>query len=188
MAEDDGHGRELSEESQLDDQISSIEETFGEVIPRHRKVLQEEEDVVKKLEIAHRIIHNSEAVTQKLTHYGKGSGEMNGFIEDGFKNLVGLLRAVEMEIQEIHEELQEENSEITNLQQMEDKVREEADFMLDQHEAMFGERLGEDRSSDIDRIASDFQRKDAEEVKNTLGKRLDHYWNDLNLDEIGVSY
>ncbi len=188
MADDEGHGKELSEESQLDEQISSIEETFGEVIPRHRKVLQEEEDVVKKLEVAHRIIHNSEAVTEKLTHYGKGSGDMNDFIEDGFKNLVGLLRAVELEIQDIREELQEENSEIANLQQMEDKVREEADFMLDQHEAMFGDRLGDERHSDIDQLANEFQRKDAEEVKNTLGKRLDHYWNDLNLDELGVSY
>lgn len=177
---EDGYGEELSAEQDIENKISGLEETFGEIIPRHREILEEEEDALKKLDIAKEILENSEKVTGTLARNGKNRDEMNQFMETGFKHIIALLRAVEAEIDDIHEKVEEENREITNLYRMEDEVREQTNSLLDHHEAIFGERLNQEGEHDeVDNLAKRYQRKNAEEAKQELKNRLDHYWDGL---------
>lgn len=165
-----GPSDELSEEEEILTHIENLEQDFGKIISEHKDILKEEKDVVAKLEVARSLINNSENITMMLTEQGIENDELVGDLELEFAHLVAFLQGIAMEVSEVNQKISKEDEDLTDLTGIESEINEEAEKLLQHHEAIFGDRLKgpKDIPQDLAELAKGYKVKEAGKAKSDL--------------------
>lgn len=165
---------EVSEEQQIEQELQQIENSFGEIVEKHREALKEEEDIIKKIQLAEKVTDEMQEVTRLISEKSIERSEMHKETEQTIAHIVGLLQGVSMEISDLHSKLQKEDEEIVGLVELGSKIEDHSEHVLTVHEGAFGEQLDGDtvNRKSLDDIANRYANQNYERVESDFRDKI----------------
>lgn len=170
MSNESTRAEELKMDENIETQIEKAEERFGEIIPEHKEILSEEEDVLEKLEIAHEVIDHSKTLQQKLINQSTSDG-VDGEILQELIYSVAILRNIQNEIADLNKKIKSEGQELKQISDWESQLEEESETLVNaQSQLLNSDQRSDETEKKIENWTEKLQGATAEGLRNYTEK------------------
>lgn len=151
----------------MHEQISQLEQKFGDLVEEHKQVLIEEEDILEKLQLADEIIQHSEDMERKFLDQSH-SGEVDEELEKEMGYVVALLKAISSNIQDLTQDLEKEKEQVGTLNSYENKIFERSQELIRTHGAVSDSEI----PVDIESSKKQFEKENANKLRQRFEKSV----------------